>query len=128
MEEGYYELVLATRYDAGGIPMVGVAALIPLKARAYLDLQARKRAGEAVDEDDIRKHRNDVFRLALTLPGSPGPELAGWILASLGAFLDEFPAAAEEWAAIQQALKGTVRRPPAPAALVGAIREYFRLT
>ena len=34
-----------------------------LKAKAWLDLSARKEAGEHVDSKDIRKHKNDVFRL-----------------------------------------------------------------
>jgi len=41
--------------------------LIPLKARAWLDLSARKAAGEAVDSKDIRKHANDIIRLAQLL-------------------------------------------------------------
>ncbi|MBI5535614.1 MAG: hypothetical protein HY898_22985 [Deltaproteobacteria bacterium] len=46
MDEGYYELVVATRYEADGVPMVGVDGLIPLKARAWQDLKARSEAGE----------------------------------------------------------------------------------
>ncbi len=46
-----------------GLPIVGPAHLIPLKARAWLDLRARKEAGEAVDSRAIQKHKNDVFRL-----------------------------------------------------------------
>jgi hypothetical protein len=37
--------------------------LIPLKARACIDLEDRKNSGVAIDERDIRKHRNDVIRL-----------------------------------------------------------------
>jgi hypothetical protein len=127
MDEGYYDLVQATRYDADGIPMVGVAGLIPLKARAWLDLQKRKADGAVVDEDDIRKHRNDVFRLALTLPASGGPAIADGILSSLRNFLAEFPEDAPEWAAIDQALRGTVRNPPSPTELRAAIATFFRL-
>ena len=43
--------------------MVGPERLIPLKARAWLDLTDRKSKGESVDSKAIRKHRNDVFRL-----------------------------------------------------------------
>jgi hypothetical protein len=34
-----------------------------LKARAWLDLTERKNNGVSIDEKDIKKHRNDVFRL-----------------------------------------------------------------
>lgn len=127
MEEEYYELVLASRYDADGIPMVGATGLIPLKARAWLDMQRRQADGGAVDDDDINKHRNDVFRLALTLPGNPGPEVAEAIRADLRKFLESFPAGAEDWTAIVQALKGSVGKLPAPAELVRTIRTFFGL-
>lgn len=42
-------------------------SLICLKAKAFLDMQARKEKGEPVDERHIRKHKTDVFRLALFL-------------------------------------------------------------
>lgn len=37
--------------------------LLVLKAKAWIDLTARKNAGEQVDSRDINKHKNDVFRL-----------------------------------------------------------------
>ena len=47
----------------GGISFVSKYGLIPLKARAWLDLTQRKAAGENIDSRDIKKHRNDVLRL-----------------------------------------------------------------
>ena len=125
LEEDFYELVLATRYDVDGVQMVGADGLIPLKARAYLDLEARRARGGKVDMADIRKHRNDVFRLALTLPATPGPELADEILKSLRAFLDAFPERGSEWPSIEQALMGTVRNPPVPSELLRTLRTRF---
>ena len=37
--------------------------LIPLKVRAWLDLSQRKQQGQPVDSRDIKKHKNDIFRL-----------------------------------------------------------------
>jgi hypothetical protein len=45
------------------IPILGVAYLIPFKARACLDLTRRKDNGEKIDSRDIKKHKNDVLRL-----------------------------------------------------------------
>lgn len=60
--------MLRSRTLLGGIPTVPVQCLIPLKAKAYLDLKGRKDAGNTrVKGDDIRKHRNDVFALAQVL-------------------------------------------------------------
>ena len=39
------------------------AYLIPFKAKAWMDLIDRKAAGEHVDSKNIKKHKNDVFRL-----------------------------------------------------------------
>ena len=38
--------------------------LIPFKAKAWLDLTERKLNGEQIDSKNIKKHKNDVFRLA----------------------------------------------------------------
>ena len=63
MDEGYYDFIHAGRREIDGLPVLGPERLIPLKARAWLDLTERKKNGEAIDSRDIRKHRNDVFRL-----------------------------------------------------------------
>jgi hypothetical protein len=39
------------------------AYLIPFKAKAWMDLTDRKAAGEHVESKNIKKHKNDVFRL-----------------------------------------------------------------
>ncbi len=41
--------------------------LIPFKAKAWLDLKERKLNGDQVDSKNIKKHKNDVFRLALLI-------------------------------------------------------------
>ena len=45
------------------VTVLGPEYLIPFKAKAWLDLSERKSKGEQVDSRDVRKHRNDVFRL-----------------------------------------------------------------
>jgi hypothetical protein len=63
MDDDYYAFVLNQRRDINGLSYIGAEALIPLKAKAYVDLSARKAAGETVNSKDIKKHKNDVFRL-----------------------------------------------------------------
>jgi len=67
LDEEYYAFILNGRQSVAGLPWIGAEQLIPLKARAWLDLSARKAAGEAVDSKDIRKHANDIIRLAQLL-------------------------------------------------------------
>jgi hypothetical protein len=127
LEQEFYDLVLATRYDADGIPMVSADGLIPLKAMAYLDLVERRTAGGKVDQADIKKHRNDIFRLALTLPAAPGPDRPPRIVEVIRSFLYAFAEGSTEWVSIQQMLKGTVRVPPAAADLLQTLSTYFRV-
>jgi hypothetical protein len=63
LDADYYGWIQAGRRVVEGLPIVGPAHLVPLKARAWLDLRARKAAGEEIDSGAIKKHRNDVFRL-----------------------------------------------------------------
>lgn len=58
-----------------------------MKARAWLDLSDRKNSGEAIDEKDIRKHRNDVFRLFRILDASQRVSLPDVIRNDLQKFL-----------------------------------------
>ena len=71
LDNNYYDFIRAGRQEIDGIPMVGAAQLIALKARAWLDLTERERRGEQIDSKTIKKHKNDVFRLYQILdPGS----------------------------------------------------------
>jgi len=67
MNDDYYNFVMAQRSTIDGLSLVKADGLIPLKARAYVDLSNRKAAGEAVDSKNIRKHKNDIFRLFTVL-------------------------------------------------------------
>jgi len=63
LDNDYYDFIRAGRQEIDGLPWVGVAQLIALKARAWLDLTERARRGEQIDSKTIKKHKNDVFRL-----------------------------------------------------------------
>ncbi len=67
LDEAYYEFIMAGRREVDGLPWVGEDRLIPLKAIAWLDLNARREQGAQVDAKDVRKHLNDVLRLSQLL-------------------------------------------------------------
>ena len=46
-----------------GVTVLDAAYLIPFKAKAWMDLTDRKATGDHVDGKNIKKHKNDVFRL-----------------------------------------------------------------
>jgi hypothetical protein len=88
MNEDYYSHTLKNSGEQEGIMCANTEALICLKACAYLDLKERKEKGEKVDEKNVRKHKNDVFRLALLLTGGDVHEVPDPIKATLQKFVD----------------------------------------
>lgn len=128
LDDAYYNLIREQRTEEKNLPFVNPAALIPLKARAWLDLSARNKKGEKVDAKDIAKHRTDAFRIANTLPGEPGPKLHESIQSDLKSFLAAFPADNPEWPAILGSLKTTFSGINLKQDdLIRAIQVYFHL-
>ena len=86
LDDAYYTFLQQGRTLTEGLPVVKPEYLVPLKARAWLDLDRRKKEGEQIDSDDIRKHRNDVFKLFLILNPGDIPLLSGQVADDLGDF------------------------------------------
>lgn len=87
LDEEYYRLIHKHRRIVKGLTIIGAECLIPLKAKAYLDLMERKNAGENIDSKDIRKHKNDIFRLFTILDPSESVNLGLTVKSDLkGAF------------------------------------------
>ena len=59
--------VLHGRTQIDGITILDAGHLIPFKAKAWLDLTDRKSSGVNIDSKNIRKHKNDIFRLSVLL-------------------------------------------------------------
>ncbi len=64
LDDDYYQLVLQGRVEHEGLSVLAPAYVILLKARAWIDLTARREGGEPVARGDVKKHRNDVLRLS----------------------------------------------------------------
>ena len=67
LDEDYYHLLSDGKIKIDDISILEAKYLILFKAKAWLDLTNRKRNGEHVDSKNIRKHKNDVFRLSMLL-------------------------------------------------------------
>ena len=63
LDDDYYSFIHARKQVVDGLSVVSPECLITLKARAWLDLTRRKDEGEDIHSNDIKKHKNDVFRL-----------------------------------------------------------------
>lgn len=71
LDDDYYQFLRNGTTVIDGVTVLSAAYLIPFKAKAWLDLTQRKAKGDPVDSQNIRKHKNDVFRLSLLLiPGN----------------------------------------------------------
>ena len=128
LHDAYYDLVRQHSDVIDGLAIANATSLIPLKAYAWLDLTRRLSQGEQIDSRKIKKHRSDVFRLALTLPATPGPELPEEIRADVRRFLDSFPVNSPEWGEISRSLAATVGASVDPTEITAAIAAYFRLS
>jgi len=74
LDDGYYGFIHNFKIDIEDIPTIPPEIIIPLKARAWLDLTERRQTGEHVDKFDIKKHKNDIFRLFQVI--DPGIRIA----------------------------------------------------
>ena len=63
LDDDYYAFLKQGQVTVDGVSVLDAAHLIPFKAKAWTDLTDRKAAGEHVDSKNIRKHKNDIFRL-----------------------------------------------------------------
>lgn len=86
--DDYYRLIHAGKRIVDGVPIVGHEYLIPLKARAWLDLTELRKDGKSIQSHDINKHRNDVFRLYQLLTPQTRVSLSSMVREDLWRFLD----------------------------------------
>ncbi len=85
----YYEFLQSGKRVVQGVPIVGPEHLIPLKAKAWLDLSQRKADGADIDAKDIKKHKNDVFRLLTIVDPEFRPELSPQVRTDLTTFIEK---------------------------------------
>lgn len=68
IDEDYYSLVMDGKRNHAGVTVLAPTHLIPLKAKAWLDLTELRASGQTVHSGDIKKHRNDAVRLSQLVP------------------------------------------------------------
>jgi hypothetical protein len=125
LNDVYYDYIVNSRIVINGVSSIPPCCIIPLKARAFLDLSKRKSDGERVKSSDIKKHRNDIFRLYLALVPSDHFELPDQIHHDMTDFLKCFPAESKDWNAIKAAV-GAPGLPKATEVLI-QIKSIFNL-
>lgn len=91
LSEVYYQALLQGRKIVNGLSVLPPEWIIPFKAKAWLEL--RDEAG--IDSADVKKHRNDIIRLAsmLTIEHCEMPDE---MKKDMQTFIDEFNVTDEE--------------------------------
>jgi len=90
LDEDYYDFIISHRKEIEGLPFVTEECLIPLKAKAWMDLTDRKEKGETIKSTDIKKHRNDVARLCQVLSAEGSISLPLSIRADMIEFMKRY--------------------------------------
>lgn len=89
LNDDFYQFMMTGRKVIDGIGVLGAEYLIPFKMYAWINLLDRKRAGEHVNEKDLRKHKYDVFRLLQIVTADSKIESTGLVNESIHKFIDE---------------------------------------
>lgn len=126
LNDDYYQLVIKEKITITGSPTIPPQCLIPLKARAHLDLKKRKDNGDkTIKETDIKKHRNDVFRLIQTLAPEERFILPATILSDVKEFLATLLPENPDWQAIKKAVGNKTF--PEPEEAIQRVKDIFRI-
>lgn len=88
LDPEYYDCVDLGRRMVDGVSVLGPEYILPFKAKAWLDLVERKARGDSIDSRDIKKHRNDVFRLFPLMNEDQRVEITNSVRIDLGNFLN----------------------------------------
>lgn len=89
LNDDYYRFIHEGKQKVEGLSTLAYTHLIPLKARAWIDLSSQRDLGIHIDESDIRKHRNDVIRLSRLLTPGTRIFLSPFIRQDMLAFLEK---------------------------------------
>jgi hypothetical protein len=88
MDDTYYSYTVDRSSMVEGVHVANAESVICLKARAFLDLEHRRTRGEQIDDGDIKKHKNDVFRLAAMLRPADRFHLPASVRSDMKQFVD----------------------------------------
>lgn len=89
LNEVYYDSLVKAKIMVDGFSVIEIETLILFKIKAWLDMKERKEAGENVDTKNIKKHKNDVFRLLANVSPSSRIETVGEIQNDIIQFIEQ---------------------------------------
>lgn len=88
LDDNYYDILFNSRIVIDGYSIIEIEAVILFKIKAWLDMKDRQGRGEHIDSRDIRKHKNDIFRLLINVLPSSKMEVSEEIKEDISLFLN----------------------------------------
>ena len=88
LSDEYYNLAMEGREKIDDVWTLQAPYLIPLKMFAWLNLDKDRQKGKDIYENDLRKHKYDVFRLLLLLSEETRIDCDAKIRRDISAFID----------------------------------------
>jgi hypothetical protein len=85
----YYDVLNKGKKELQGVSVLSEEYLILFKIKAWLDLNDRKRKGEKIDSNDIKKHKNDIFRLLMIVEPDTKVVLNKILLNDVNTFINQ---------------------------------------
>lgn len=92
LNDDYYHYMLDHSESENGLHRANTEALICLKAKAYLEIAERIAKGSKEGSKQLRKHKGDIFRLAVMLTENDVYELPDSIQTHMQEFMDTIAA------------------------------------
>lgn len=89
LDDAYYRFIQEGKTEIDQLALIDAAHLVPMKARAWLDLRAQRASGAPVDTHDIAKHKRDIFRLYQLLSAETRIALPDSIKLDMHEFCDQ---------------------------------------
>lgn len=88
LNEDYYRILLEGRQVVNTMSVLRPAYLILFKAKAYLDLKARRDSGETIHSSEFKKHKKDILRIIVELTVERPAELPETVRQDIRTFVD----------------------------------------
>ena len=89
LDEDYYNMIKSGIVVVDGISVLDLEYIVLFKIKAWLDLSYRKENNEKVDSKNIKKHKNDIFRLMAVIEPTTRLTVEGQILNDVVTFLEK---------------------------------------
>ena len=88
LNEDYYKLLLEGRQVVDSVSVLRPEYLVLFKAKAYLDLKARRDSGEEIHSSEYKKHKKDVLRITVELELEKPASIPNSVRSEIKTFID----------------------------------------